>query len=229
MANRGKRLNSVRNKSRKKLGRNLLKNFNSKIKRMSNKVKRINRNLSHRKNKYKRGRSNRAKYNRRQRRNSTRRRRNMKGGTLEFAPLPCDAQGATNWDSTKQVGHETCVEYGTDGAEKDARFGTRQSLSEMSITETIKDTVDEKLAELASKMVADQLNTAQVRDLLQAQSNSDGGAQGITSPVAPIANTSAALYAESVAADRISNQVYQDQQAAAQAAAQQAAAQTTQS
>lgn len=225
MANRVKRFNSVRNKSRKKLGRNLLKNINSRIKKMSNKVKNMNRNLSHRKNKYKRGkRSNRNKYNRQQRKNSMRRRRRrtMRGGTIEFAPLPCDAQGATDWDSTKQVGHETCVEYGTDGAEKDARFDGKK-LSEMSITETIKDTVDETLAELAKGMLDDKLNTAQVRDLLQAASNKDGGSEGITSPVAPTANTSAALYAESVAETQRSNQVYQDAQIAAKQAASQAA------
>lgn len=54
-------------------------------------------------------------------RKSRRGRRNMKGGSIGYAPLPCDANGNTDWNSTQQVGPESCVSYGTDGAELDAR------------------------------------------------------------------------------------------------------------
>ena len=55
-----------------------------------------------------------------------------------------DASGLTDFDSTKQVGHETCVEYGTEGAERDTKFDpeTMKRLGDMDITETIKDAVD---------------------------------------------------------------------------------------
>lgn len=55
-------------------------------------------------------------------RKSRRRRRNMKGGnSLEFAPLPCDANGNTDWNSPQQVGPISCASSGFDGAELDAR------------------------------------------------------------------------------------------------------------
>lgn len=60
---------------------------------------------------------------------------------IEYSPLPCDSDGNTEWDSNKQVGHETCVEYGTEGATKDpkaAKLGAID-LNNMSITNTIKD------------------------------------------------------------------------------------------
>ena len=36
---------------------------------------------------------------------------------LGYSPLPCKADGSTDWDSKLQVGHETCVEYGSGGEE----------------------------------------------------------------------------------------------------------------
>ena len=54
-------------------------------------------------------------------RRSRRSRRTMKGGSLGYAALPCDANGSTDWNSTQQFGPESCVSYGTDGAENDAR------------------------------------------------------------------------------------------------------------
>lgn len=68
----------------------------------------------------------------------TRRRRNMKGGYIEYSALPCfESAGEhlnpdtgkevkhhkhdTNWDSPKQFGKETCIELGFEGAEKDAK------------------------------------------------------------------------------------------------------------
>ena len=36
---------------------------------------------------------------------------------LGYSPLPCKADGSTDWDSKLQVGHETCVEYGSGGKE----------------------------------------------------------------------------------------------------------------
>ena len=73
----------------------------------------------------------------------TRRRRNMKGGYIEYSALPCfESAGEhinpetgkevrhhkheTNWNSSKQVGPESCIEYNFEGAEKDpkaASFG----------------------------------------------------------------------------------------------------------
>ena len=47
--------------------------------------------------------------------------RKQRGGFIEYSPLPCDNNGATNWNSNAQVGHETCVEYGTEGAEQNNR------------------------------------------------------------------------------------------------------------
>ena len=40
---------------------------------------------------------------------------------LGYSPLPCKADGSTDWNSKLQVGHETCVEYGSDGSETGAR------------------------------------------------------------------------------------------------------------
>lgn len=73
----------------------------------------------------------------------TRRRRNMKGGFIEYSALPCfHSDGVhkdpdtgkevkhhkfdTNWDAKQQFGKESCVSLGTDGAENDpkaAQFG----------------------------------------------------------------------------------------------------------
>lgn len=41
--------------------------------------------------------------------------------SLGYSPLPCKADGSTDWDSKLQVGHETCVEYGSSGSEQGAR------------------------------------------------------------------------------------------------------------
>ena len=41
--------------------------------------------------------------------------------SMGYSPLPYNDDGTTNWNSEKQVGHETCVEYGTEGAEHDSR------------------------------------------------------------------------------------------------------------
>jgi hypothetical protein len=92
-------------------------------------------------------------------------RRVMRGGSLEYSPLPCypegtmlpvpntpgvtyNASGHTNFDSTKQVGHETCVEYGTEGAEPN----DMKKLGDMDITDTIKDAVDAELARRAASV-----------------------------------------------------------------------------
>ena len=53
----------------------------------------------------------------------------MRGGAIAYSPLPCNDDGSTAWDSTAQVGHETCVEYGTHGAEQGSR--DEQSLKGM--------------------------------------------------------------------------------------------------
>ena len=97
----------------------------------------------------------------------------MRGGAIEYSPLPCHAEGTmlpnpnvpgatynasgvTDFDSTKQVGHETCVEYGTDGAELDPRAAGLGAgrLGDMSIKETIQDAVDAALSARATARVA---------------------------------------------------------------------------
>lgn len=40
---------------------------------------------------------------------------------LGYSPLPCKEDGSTDWNSKLQVGHETCVEYGSSGSEQGAR------------------------------------------------------------------------------------------------------------
>jgi len=76
----------------------------------------------------------------------------MRGGAIEYSPLPCDSNGNTDWNSTQQVGHETCVKYGTDGAESDNRAGgLGANLSSKDITQTIKNTIDETLKDISKK------------------------------------------------------------------------------
>ena len=106
------------------------------IKKMSNRVRKVSRNVRRMGRKLvKRSRS------KGKRRNNSRR---MRGGAIEYSPLPCDSNGNTDWNSTQQVGHETCVEYGTDGAENDARSqGLGANLSSLNIKQTIQDTVDQ--------------------------------------------------------------------------------------
>ena len=92
----------------------------------------------------------------------------MRGGAIEYSPLPCDANGNTNWDSTLQVGHETCVEYGTHGAENDSRAsGLGADLSEKNITETIQDVVDQQLKDIMGNL--DGQSAAAVRQAMQAK------------------------------------------------------------
>ena len=82
----------------------------------------------------------------------------MRGGSIEYSPLPCDSNGNTDWNSTQQVGHETCVKYGTDGAESDNRAGgLGANLSSKDITQTIKNTIDETLKDISiNKLIKSQ-------------------------------------------------------------------------
>ena len=105
----------------------------------------------------------------------------MRGGVIEYSPLPCHADGSTHWDSTAQVGHETCVEYGTHGAENDKRFSGDQSLSKMKITDTIKDVVDQQLKDIMGNL--DGQSAAAVRQAMQDRATALGGAQGRTDAV----------------------------------------------
>ena len=59
---------------------------------------------------------------------------------IEYSPLPCDVNGNTNWDSDKQVGHETCVDYGTEGASNDIRASSLGvgKLSDLDMGNTVK-------------------------------------------------------------------------------------------
>lgn len=147
--------------SRKSRSRNS-KSRKNMIKRMSNRVRKVSRNVRRMGRKLvKRSRSKGKK------RSSKRR---MRGGAIEYSPLPCDSNGNTDWNSTQQVGHETCVEYGTDGAENDARSQRLgANLSSLNIQQTIQDTVDEALRDLATRMVGMDRNN--VRQSLQVESN----------------------------------------------------------
>ena len=160
--------------SRKSRSRNS-KSRKNMIKKMSNRVRKVSRNVRRMGRKLvKRSRS---KGKRTSRYNS----RRMRGGAIEYSPLPCDSNGNTDWNSTQQVGHETCVEYGTDGAENDARmqqsYFSDRALSGMSIQQTIQDTVDEALRDLATRMVG--MDRNDVRQSLQVESNNvRGGTTG---------------------------------------------------
>jgi len=104
------------------------------------------------------------KHNNNRRLTKRRNNRNMKGGyAIEYSPLPCDAAGATDWNSTAQVGHETCVDYGTDGAEDDSRFSGK-SMDEMSIDETIKEAVDKALAKINPGSLTQKVITVKTDD-----------------------------------------------------------------
>ena len=132
----------------------------------------------------------------------------MRGGAIEYSPLPCHADGTTHWDSTSQVGHETCVEYGTDGAENDKRSaGLGADLSSKGITETIQDVVDQQLKDLMGNL--DGQSAAAVRQAMQARATSLGGSSGNTAQV------------QGAMDPEVSRQAWQlaQQRAAAQAAA----------
>jgi hypothetical protein len=143
--------------------------------------------------------------------------RNMRGGAIEYSPLPCDANGNTSWDSTQQVGHETCVEYGTQGAENDARASGLGAgkLSSLDITQTIKDAVDQQLKNLSSTMVGE--DAATVRQAMQARATGLGGTQGQTGVVQGAMDNEASRQAYQISQDR------QAAQAAANQAPEQAA------
>lgn len=100
----------------------------------------------------------------------------MRGGAIEYSPLPCDSNGNTDWNSTQQVGHETCVKYGTDGAESDNRAGgLGANLSSKDITQTIKNTIDETLKDISKKELLNSQGTYQVNQ--DAQKLADSIAQ----------------------------------------------------
>ena len=146
----------------------------------------------------------------------------MRGGAIEYSPLPCDANGNTNWDSTLQVGHETCVEYGTHGAENDARAsGLGADLSSKGITETIQDVVDQQLKDLMGNL--DGQSAAAVRQAMQARASGMGGSTGNTAAVQGAMDPEASRQAYQIAVER------QAAQAAADAATQPAADPATQS
>lgn len=143
-------------KSRK----NLIKKISNRVKRVSRKLRRNVKKMGRKLNKRKRNKSK-----------SKRRTRKMRGGAIEYSPLPCDANGNTDWNSTQQVGHETCVEYGIDGAENDARAsGLNANLSSKKINETIKDTVYKTIKDMSPN---------DIEQLLR----STGGSTGNTAPV----------------------------------------------
>lgn len=134
-------VNSVKRMRNNKKRKSLVKKMNNRVRKMSNKVRSMGRKLRNKTKKALRKRSNkRSRSNRR-----------MKGGAIEYSPLPCDANGNTDWNSTQQVGHETCVQYGTEGAESDTRADALGAdLSRKDITQTIKDVVDQELKAMAN-------------------------------------------------------------------------------
>lgn len=154
-----RRIRSMRknNKSRN-LGRKYTKKHRSRT-RSRSRTRTITRSrMSYRRRYNKRGgRSNRIRHNKK-RRHSHRRsnKRKQRGGFIDYSPLTCFdtnnpsptnasgqpefKMGHTDWDSTKQVGHETCVEYGTDGAENNARaagLGIEAPLKDMKMGDTV--------------------------------------------------------------------------------------------
>ena len=129
MVKMNNRLQNMKNNFRKKSKklRNRVGKKSNKIKKgilnmkkkIQNRMRRVNSNRrnntrnNRRNNRRNNTRNNRRKNTRNNRRNN---RRNMTGGKLEYSPLPCDANGATDWNSNNQVGHETCVQYGSEGS-----------------------------------------------------------------------------------------------------------------
>jgi hypothetical protein len=211
------------NNSNKSVRRNgLIRRMSSRAKRLSSRVRNIGKNMGNRLQRKSR-KNNRSRSRRMSRRNSrskskrnrrirnrNRRNRTMRGGAIEYSPLPCNEDRITDWNSTKQVGHETCVEYGTDGAEMDSRASGLGAgkLSDMDITATIKDAVDAELSKLASKMVGTDMDS--VRRSLQERSSGLGGSQGNTSKVQGAMDPEASKQAYQLAQARISQQAYQD-------------------
>ena len=137
----------------------------------------------------------------------------MRGGAIEYSPLPCDSNGNTHWDSTLQVGHETCVEYGTHGAENDSRAaGLGADLSSKGITETIQDVVDQQLKDIMGNL--DGQSAAAVRQAMQARATGLGGSSGNTAQVQGAMDPELSRQAYQISLDR------QAAQAAADAATQ---------
>ena len=155
--------------------------------------------------------SNRRSNNGSNRRPNNRRnqRRNMRGGVIEYSPLPCDANGNTHWDSTLQVGHETCVEYGTHGAENDIRSaGLGADLSKKGITETIQDAVDQQLKTLMGNL--DGQSAAAVRQAMQERATSLGGSTGNTAQVQGAMDPEVSRQAYQIALERQAAQAAAD-------------------
>jgi len=131
-------VNSVKRMRNSKSRKSLLKKMNNRVRKMSNKVRSLGRKIRNKK---------------------------MKGGAIDYAPLPCDANRNTDWNSTQQVGHESCVQYGTDGAEADARASALGAdLSRKDITQTIKDVVDQELKAMANSVDEMTRNNVVTRD-----------------------------------------------------------------
>ena len=178
------------------------KNVRSRARNGMKNVRRVSRKRNGRNNR-RNGRNGRNGSKRNGRRNN---RGNMSGGAIEYSPLPCDANGNTNFDSTLQVGHETCVEYGTHGAENDARFDskTMDSLSDLKITETIKDVVDKQLKEIIDGL--DGQSNEAVRKALQERATALGGSEGKTGSVQGAMDPKASMQAYQLAQDRLAAQ-----------------------
>ena len=151
MANSVKRMRMRNNKKSK----SLVKKMNNRVRKMSNRLRSMGRKLRNKTRKVLRSRNNKR----------SRRNRKMKGGAIDYAPLPCDANRNTDWNSTQQVGHESCVQYGTDGAEADARASALGAdLSRKDITQTIRDVVDQELKAMANSVDEMTRNNVVVRN-----------------------------------------------------------------
>ena len=138
-------VNSVKRMRNSKSRKSLLKKMTNRVRKMSNKVRSLGRKIRNK------TRKNLRKNLRKIR--SNKRNKKMKGGAIDYAPLPCDANRNTDWNSTQQVGHESCVQYGTDGAEADTRASALGAdLSRKDITQTIKDVVDQELKAMANSV-----------------------------------------------------------------------------
>ena len=202
----------VNNSNRRSKKNSSLRKISNRVKKMSRRVRSMSRRIGKKNRKSTQKIKNLVRNSSRKMKNRRRNRRNrrMRGGAIEYSPLPCDANGNTHWDSTAQVGHETCVEYGTSGAENDARAAGlgAGNLSSMNITQTIQDVVDQQLKQLATNMVG--LPSGQVKQALQNLASGSGGSSGNNSAVQGAMDPEVSQQAYQLAQDRISQQVYQD-------------------
>ena len=160
------------------------------------------------------------------------RNRKMKGGDIAYSALPCHSNGSTAMNSTAQVGAESCIEYGTDGAENNARAGGLDAKMGDNITATIKDVVSKEFMKLTTDFDPESVTNKEQGQKDRADFDAaareiqlkEGGSSGNTSPVTNSANAEAQSKANDISGARLTSQAVADAaEAAAEAAAKAAA------